>query len=182
MMTGTSASNYPDWPTLLAANSTLEYPLPHIVFSGPSFGGTESQAVVRAGGGTLLSLIDSSINGASDAPSPTLRPPADDVIDTFVFNRVADFASQQRGLARERAEGMLSNIERSIELEGRQFEAGSDSLGNNLLDQMLKASEMFRFGPRPHRDDPDPWWATTRMAATRHRRSTRRRSFPRSMS
>lgn len=146
MMTGTSASSYSDWPTLLAANSKLEYPLPHVVFSGPSFGGTNSQAVVRAGGGTLLSLIDSSINGRSDAPAPTLRPPADDVIDTFVFNRVADFASQQSGEARVRADGLLSNIERGMELEGRQFEAGLDDLGNNLLDQMLKASEMFRLG------------------------------------
>ena len=117
-----------------------------MVFSGPSFGGTNSQAVVRAGGGTLLSLIDSSINGRSDAPAPTLQPPADDVIDTFVFNRVADFASQQSGLARERAEGLLSNVERGMELEGRQFEAGLDDLGNNLLDQMIKASEMFRLG------------------------------------
>ena len=146
MMTGTSASNYPDWPTLMAANSTLEYPLPHIVFSGPSFGGTEAQAVVRAGGGTLLSLIDSSINGRSDAPAPTFRPPADDAVDSFVFNRVADFASQQRGLARTRADGLLSNVERAMELEGRQFEAGLDDLGNNVLDQGLKASEMFRLG------------------------------------
>ncbi len=146
MLTGTSASSYSDWPTLLAANSRLEYPLPHVVFSGPSFGGTNSAAVVRAGGGTLLSLIDSSINGQSDAPAPTFRPPADDMIDTFVFNRVADFASQQTGEARARADGLVSNIARAIELEGRQFEAGLDNLGNGLLDQMLKASELFRLG------------------------------------
>jgi hypothetical protein len=146
MMTGTSASSYADWPTLLAANSTLEYPLPHIVFSGPSFAGTSGAAVVRAGGGTLLSLIDGSINGMADAPVPQLQPPADDMIDQFVFNRVADFASQQKGIARERAEGLLSNVERAMELEGRQFEAGLDDLGNTLLDSMLKASEMFRLG------------------------------------
>ncbi|MBX2802061.1 MAG: DUF1501 domain-containing protein [Myxococcales bacterium] len=146
MLTGTSASSYADWPTLLAANSRLEYPLPHVVFSGPSFGGTEAASVVRAGGGTLLSLIDSSINGRSDAPAPDLMEPADDVIDNFVFNRVSDFASQQQGLGRDRADGMLANIERAMELEAREYEAGLDNLGNNLLDQMIKASEMFRLG------------------------------------
>lgn len=146
MMTGTSASSYADWPTLLAANGTMEYPLPHIVFSGPSFPGTQGAAVVRAGGGTLLSLIDGSINARADAPSPTLMPPADDMIDQFVYNRVAEFAAQQKGIARERADGLLSNVERAMELEGRQFEAGLDDLGNTMLDSMLKASEMFRLG------------------------------------
>ncbi len=146
MMTGTSASSYADWPTTLASNTTIEHPLPHVVLRGPSFAGTSGAAVVRAGGGTLLSLLDGSINGMSDAPTPELRPPADDMIDKFVYNRVADFASQQRGLGRERADGMLANIERAMELEGREFEAGLDDLGNNLLDNMLKASEMFRLG------------------------------------
>jgi len=146
MLTGTSASSYADWPTLLAANSTIEYPLPHVVFSGPSFAGTQGQAVVRAGGGTLLELIDGSINGRSDQPAPVPAPPIDDIIDDFVYKRVADFASQQSGVAKERAEGLLSNIERSMELEGRQFEAGLDDLGNTFVDQALKATEMFRLG------------------------------------
>ncbi len=146
MLTGTSASSYADWPTLLAANSSIEYPLPHVVFSGPSYPGTQGAAVVRAGGGTLLSLIDGSINAQSDAASPTLMPPADDMIDQFVYNRVAEFAGQQRGIARERADGLLSNVERAMELEGRQFEAGLDDLGNTLLDSMVKATEMFRLG------------------------------------
>ncbi|MEQ1566212.1 MAG: DUF1501 domain-containing protein [Myxococcota bacterium] len=146
MMTGTSASSYSDWPTLLASHSSLEYPLPHIVFSGPSFPGTNGSAVVRAGGGTLLQLIDGSISGMSSSPAPQIMPPADDMIDQFVYSRVAEFATGQKGIARERADGLLSNVERAMELEGRQFEAGLDDLGNTLLDQMLKASEMFRLG------------------------------------
>lgn len=146
MMTGTSASSYSDWPTLLAANSQLEYPLPHVVFSGPSFPGTNGAAVVRAGGGTLLSLLNGSINGMADAPAPLMQEPADRMVDDFVYSRVAEFASRQRGLARDRADGLLSNVERAMELEGRAFEAGLDDLGNTLLDQMIKASEMFRLG------------------------------------
>lgn len=146
MMTGTSASSYADWPTLLAANAQFEYPLPHVVFSGPSFPGTQGAAVVRAGGGTLLSLIDGSINGQSDAPAPVMMPPADDMVDQFVYNRVAEFARRQKGLARDRADGLLANVERAMELEGRQFEAGLDDLGNSMLDQALKATELFRLG------------------------------------
>lgn len=147
MMTGTSASSYADWPTLLAANSTLEFPLPHVIFGGPSFPGNVGAAVVRAGGGTLLQLIDGSINGMADGDAPQLMaPPADDMADQVVYKRVADFASQQRGIARERADGLVENLYRAMELEGRQFEAGLDDLGNTMLDQMLKATELFRLG------------------------------------
>ena len=146
MLTGTSASSYADWPTVLAASSTIEYPLPHVVFSGPSFAGTMGQAVVRAGGGTLLELIDGSINGRADQPAPTPAAPVDDIVDDFVLRRVQDFASQQTGIAKERAQGLVSNIERAMELEGRQFEAGLDDLGNTMLDQAVKAVEMFRLG------------------------------------
>ena len=145
-MTGTSASSYSDWPTLLAANSSLEFPLPHVVFGGPSFPGTDGAAVVRAGGGTLLSLIDGSINGQSDGAAPVMMPPADTMADQIVYDRIADFASQQRGLARERANGLLENMYRAMELEGRQFEAGLDDLGNSMLDSALKATELFRLG------------------------------------
>lgn len=146
MLTGTSASSYADWPTLLASNAQNEYPLPHIVFSGPSFAGTNGAAVVRAGGGTLLSLLDGSISGMADAPSPLVAQPADNQADQFVYRRVAEFAARQKGVARERADGLLANVERAMELEGRKFEAGLDDLGNSLLDNMIKASEMFRLG------------------------------------
>jgi hypothetical protein len=146
MMTGTSASSYADWPTLLAANSQLEFPLPHVVFGGPSFPGNEGASVVRAGGGTLLSLIDGSVNGRSDGAAPVMMPPADDMADQIVYDRIADFAAGQRGLARDRANGLLDNMYRSMELEGRQFEAGLDDLGNSVLDQALKATELFRLG------------------------------------
>ena len=49
VLTGTSASSFSDWPTLLAANSRYEYPLPHVVFSGPSYAGTYGAAVVLYG-------------------------------------------------------------------------------------------------------------------------------------
>jgi len=146
VLTGTSASSYSDWPTLLASNGRYEYPLPHVVFSGPSFPGTNGAAVVRAGGGTLLDLIDGSIIGQADRAAPLPPPPADSQIDAFVRRRISDYAAKQTGLGRSRADALLSNMERSMELEGRRFEAGLDDLGNNVLDQAVKATELFRLG------------------------------------
>jgi hypothetical protein len=148
-MTGTSAENYPDWPTVIASSSTGDYPLPHVVFSGPSYGGHLAGSVVRAGGGTLLDLIDGSIVGASDAPAPQLSTPSDQMIDAFVFERSSRFAANKgvrQGIGRERSAALLDNLDRAMEIEGRRFEAGLDDLGNDLLDQAVKASELMRLG------------------------------------
>jgi len=148
-LTGTSASSYSDWPTLLAANGRGEYPLPHLVFSGPNFAGNNGSAVVRAGGGTLLDLINASINGSADNPTPVFEPPADSVIDAFVHKRIAKFAAKHEiagGDSSRRAESFLNNTERAMEIESRQFEAGLNNLGNSILDQAIKATEMMRLG------------------------------------
>lgn len=146
MLTGTSASAYADWPTILAASSKTEYPLPHVVFGGPSFAGSYGSAVVRAGGGALLDLLDGSIVGMSDAPTPVLQTPSDSMIDAFVHGRVAAFAADKTGLGRVRADALLSNLERDMELEGRRFEAGLSDLGATMLDRGIKAAEMIRLG------------------------------------
>ncbi|MCO4744517.1 MAG: DUF1501 domain-containing protein [Proteobacteria bacterium] len=146
MMTGTSASSTPDWPTILAANGVAEYPMPHLVFSGPSYPGNFGAAVVRGGGGTLLDLIDGSINGRADKTSPVFTPPQDSMMDAFVFDRAAKYASRTRGLGEVRAEDLLSNLERGMELEGRRFEAGLDDTGRSMLDQALMAVEVMRLG------------------------------------
>ena len=146
-MTGTSASSYPDWPTILAAHARAEYPLPHVVFSGPSYAGTLGASVVRAGGGVLLDLIDGSILGDADRPAPVMAPPGDSMIDAFVYDRVASYAAKRPGgMGAERAEAMLANLERSMELEGRRFEAGLDDLGSSMLDQSIRAVELMRLG------------------------------------
>jgi hypothetical protein len=148
-MTGTSATNYPDWPTVLAASASGDYPLPHVVFSGPSHGGHLSGSVVRAGGGTLLDLIDGSIVGASDVPAPLLSTPSDQMIDAFVFERSAAFAAQRSarpGLGRARSSALLDNLDRAMEIEGRRFEAGLNDLGTSMLDQAIKATELMRLG------------------------------------
>ncbi|MFZ5481779.1 MAG: DUF1501 domain-containing protein [Myxococcota bacterium] len=146
VMTGTSASSFADWPTILAANGRAAYPLPHVVFSGPSYGGTLGSSVVRAGGGTLLELIDGSILGNADVAAPVPPSPADSIVDAYVHRRVAAYGAAQSGLGRARAEGLMANFERAMELEGRRFEAGLSDLGRTVLDQAIKASELFRLG------------------------------------
>lgn len=148
-MTGTSASSYADWPTLIAANGQGEYPLPHVVFSGPAYAGSLGGTLVRAGGGTLLDLIDGSISGYADDPAPLLATPADSMVDAFVHGRMADFDRQRGGGGRptgDRTAALLGNLERSMELEGRRFEAGLSDLGRTLTDQAIKASELMRLG------------------------------------
>jgi uncharacterized protein (DUF1501 family) len=148
-MTGTSASSYPDWPTLLADAGSGNYPLPHLVFSGPVFPGTRGGAVVRAGGGTLLDLIDGSLSGRADQPAPVLDQVSDAMIDEFVYQQVAAFTADRgelSGNARVRTESMLTNTERSMEIEGRRFEAGLEDLGSTLADQAIKATELMRLG------------------------------------
>jgi hypothetical protein len=146
MMTGTSASSVPDWPTILAANGVTEYPMPHLVFSGPSYPGQFGAAVVRGGGGTLLDLIDGSINGRADGAAPPFAPPQDAMMDAFVYDRTAKYAARTRGLGEVRAEDLLGNLERTMELEGRRFEAGLDDNGRSMLDQALMAVEVMRLG------------------------------------
>jgi uncharacterized protein (DUF1501 family) len=147
VMTGTSASSFADWPTILAANARGDYPLPHVVFSGPSFPGTSGAAVVRAGGGTLLNLIDGSLVGSSDLPAPQLQTPADSMVDAFVRGRVERYAQlRAQGAGGLRTAALLANHDRATELEGRRFEAGLDDLGSDILDQAIRASELMRLG------------------------------------
>jgi uncharacterized protein (DUF1501 family) len=120
-----------------------------VVFGGPSYGGHLSSSVVRAGGGTLLDLIEGSIVGSGDAPAPLLQSPSDQMLDAFVFDRVAKFTGERGsmpGASRQRANAFLANMDRSMEIEGRKFEAGLGELGNSLLDQAVKATEMMRLG------------------------------------
>jgi hypothetical protein len=146
MLTGSSASSLADWPTLLASNTESSFPMPHVVFSGPAFGGNQGASVVRGGGGRLLDLLDGSIVGAGDQPSPVMPRPVDSMIDAFVHRRVDGFARAHTGLGRVRAEELLSNLERTMELEGREFEAGLTAQTSGLLDRAIRATEVMRLG------------------------------------
>jgi hypothetical protein len=146
MLTGSSASSLSDWPTLLASNTESSFPMPHVVFSGPSFGGSRGSSVVRGGGGRLLDLLDGSIGGRSDQPAPVTPRPVDSMVDAFLHGRVDEFARTQSGLGRVRAEALLSNLERSMELEGREFEAGLSAGTGGLLDRAIRATEVMRLG------------------------------------
>lgn len=146
VLTGTSSSSFADWPTTLAANAIGDYPLPHAVFSGPVFPGTSGSAVVRAGGGTLLDLIDASILGQADQPAAPLSTPSDRMVDAFVASRVARFTEGRTGLGGQRSASYDKNFDRALALEGRRFEAGLSDLGSDLLDQAIKATELMRLG------------------------------------
>jgi uncharacterized protein (DUF1501 family) len=146
MMTGTTTSEVSDWPTILAANGTVDYPMPHLVFSGPAYPGPLGAAVVRGGGGTLLRLIDGTLNTRVDTPAPVFAPPSDAMMDAFVYNRAGRLAARQTGQGRARMDDYLSSLERSMELEGRRFEAGLGQQSRGMLAQAEMALEVMRLG------------------------------------
>lgn len=146
MLTGSSASSLSDWPTLLASQTEQDLSMPHVVFGGPSFAGPRGATLVRGGGGTLLDLIDGSIGGRADDPSPTAPRPTDFMADAFVHRRIDRFAQLQTGQGRKRGEELLGSLERSMELEGREFEAGLGDSTRGLLEQAVRATELMRLG------------------------------------
>lgn len=146
VMTGTSASAYADWPTILASATSTAYPMPHVVFGGPSYPGTSGSAVVRAGGGALLDLLDASILGSVDQAASTFAAPTDRILDAVVYDRIGRFGAGRGGEGGARIQAYLDNLERDMELEGRSFEAGLTDLGTTMLDQGVKAAEMIRLG------------------------------------
>ncbi len=140
VLSGSSASTLPDWPTRLAAASTVTLPMPHVVFSGPAFAGTLGASVVRGGDGRLLELIDGSVVGRATEPVPAPSSPVDAMIDAVVYEQSA---------RRERTSlqaSQLTSLERAMELEGRLFEARLDSAGSSLLDRSTRAVELMRLG------------------------------------
>lgn len=143
MMTGTSASSTPDWPTILAANGRLDYPMPHLVFSGPAYPGTLGSAVIRGGGGVLLDLIDGDVLGQADAATPVVPTPMDTMMDALVRERALKFAATRPDA---RADALVASLERAMELEGRRFEAGLGDTGSTVLDQSIMALELMRLG------------------------------------
>jgi uncharacterized protein (DUF1501 family) len=146
MMTGTSASSVPDWPSILAARGVADYPMPYLVFGGPAYPGPFGAAVVRGGGGALLELLDGSINARADRPAPVVPTPMDAMMDAFVHDRAARLEVAHDGLARQRLADLRGNVARANELEGRRFEAGLDQVGRGLVDQALLSVEVMRLG------------------------------------
>jgi hypothetical protein len=146
MMTGTTTSSRADWPTILASHGTGEYPMPHLVFSGPAYPGNLGAAVVRGGGGTLLRLIDGTLNTQVDRPAPVYASPSDSMMDAAVYNRAGRVRTQVTGQGKDRMDDYMGNLERSMELEGRAFEAGLGNQSRGMLAQAEMALEVMRLG------------------------------------
>ncbi len=90
MMTGSASGAGADFATHLAAGG-LDQALPHLVLAGPVYPGPLAPLVARAGAtGQLQGLVDASILGTVDQPTPALDPfrnPTRDMIDNFVRRR-----------------------------------------------------------------------------------------------
>lgn len=145
-LTGSTSTSAPDWPTILAARAEVPYPMPYLVFSGPTYPGNLGSAVVRGGGGTLLGLIDGTINATADLNAPAHVWAVDSMIDAEVFRRIDRYGVTRTGEGKARIDGMKASLERAAELEGRLFEAGLSGSTNTMVDQALMALEVMRLG------------------------------------
>ncbi len=145
-MTGTTDLTAADWPTILAARSPIQYPMPHLVFSGPNYPGTLGGAVVRGGGGTLLRLMDGSINAYADENAPAHVWAVDSMIDAQVYRRGERFGSTRTGAGAGRLDAFLASLDKTQELEGRLFEAGLSGDTGSTLEQSMMALEVMRLG------------------------------------
>jgi hypothetical protein len=84
-----------DFPSILAANSKLDLPMPYTVLSGPAYTAEHTSLVVRVGaGGQLPKLLDGSMLAAGTQEFDPLSAGADTIVDRFVERRAAAHAAQ----------------------------------------------------------------------------------------
>ena len=93
LMTGGSDGIADDWAVTLASQGDLEYPVPHLVLSGPAFAADHLSSVVRVGSsGQLSALLDGSAVDASDIsvglPSDSAQALAESYLDRRLQSRL----------------------------------------------------------------------------------------------
>ena len=88
MLTGTTSTTASDWPAIIAAKSSNDFALPHLVLDGPSFPGDLGSYVSRTGSsGQLEALLDGSILDWSDLPVNGPSQRAEDIMDLYLERR-----------------------------------------------------------------------------------------------
>ena len=116
LMTGTSSSA-DDWPSVIAARSTFQRLMPHLVVYGSAYTSNHTSSVVRIGqNGQLPDLLDGSALTRSGIASPRVSGDIDALVDNFVHQRAATMSGEpgrsgQLGLSYDSALTALSGLE-----------------------------------------------------------------------
>jgi uncharacterized protein (DUF1501 family) len=92
LFTGTSDADADDWGVLMASNTAVAYPVPHLVLSGPAFSAENMANVVRVGEvGQLVDLMDGSALSMTTQGFPLPVASAEALEDSFVRARIERF-------------------------------------------------------------------------------------------
>jgi hypothetical protein len=122
LMTGGSEGTMDDWAVTLASQGGGEYPVPHMVLSGPAFSANYMSSVVRVGSaGQLSDLLDGKAVSNSNMAVELPGAEAQDLAMEFVARRV-----EEQGAAAGRPERIRSLYLESIENLGILKEMSQD--------------------------------------------------------
>ena len=131
LMTGDGAADADDWPSVLAAHSTVSRSLPYLVLSGPAFNAQYTRMVVRVGmNGQLPDLLSGK---AVQRGYPEIQLPSDDTVSlqNAVLKSRLDSASATAGIGAET--GFLDAYTASLaDLEALQSTGGVDLSGGQV--------------------------------------------------
>lgn len=146
VFTGTTASEADDFGSILAAHSTQDPALPHMILSGPSYGYRYSSQMVRMGPDSQLpELLDGrclSDQGFSESlPSEELES----VAQAYLRGRIDAAAAQEDKGWNQRVHGLHADMLKKLEtLESGGVELSFDS--EDLSGQVADAITLFSLG------------------------------------
>ncbi len=122
-MTGDTSGLLPDWPAIIAAGSSEELTLPHLVVGGPSFAGDLGASVARAGqAGQLEGLLSGEILQTSDLSVYPQSRAAQGIIDRYISRRAsARAAAALTGADATLADAFSESTQRSLGLKDYRY-------------------------------------------------------------
>ena len=146
LFTGTSSVEADDFGSILAANSSEDLLLPHMILSGPSYGYRYSSQMVRMGPeGQLTDLMDGTCL-TQQSPSGALPDAVlESITQSYLRDRVSQAAEEQASgwneRVRQRHARSIENLA-GLESGGYNLSLGSSSLSGQISD----AIRLFSLG------------------------------------
>jgi len=151
LMTG-SGEGTNDWAVALSGNTSLYYPLPHLVVTGPAFAGRSGSGVVRAGeNGQLSHLLGKEALSASDIEVQHTTKGMAALEEQFLRERLARFtAAAGKGGAKRFGRQYAEAIDNLGELRDRSDQINLDPEGagcrRNVAEDARTALTCFELG------------------------------------
>jgi hypothetical protein len=139
-LTGTSSGVAPDWPAIVANERRLDYTLPHLVISGPSFPGDLGVAVARTGvNGQLEALVSGQVEDWSASPVELPDAVHEDLVDRYLVRRAAARAASSRSTVEQSLVSQFADsMDKVGELKGLRY--SMDFTASVLLDDQARVA------------------------------------------